>query len=153
MQLNKQLKWQLFVDGASRNNPGLSGAGIYLAKEHKKEVALGFFLGIKTNNQAEYLALLIGVVIALPKIKSDHLQIKSDSLLLVNQLNGIYQVKNPELKLLHRKALNLLAPISYEIVHVLRAENEVADKLANLGIDHKIALSPDIKKELNEVSI
>ena len=146
-------KWQLFVDGASRNNPGPAGAGIYLVKEHKKELAQGFFLGHKTNNQAEYLALIIGLILAIPKIEQDQLQIVSDSLLLVNQLNGIYRVKNPELQILHHKVKNLLANTNYTVVHVLREHNIIADEMANLGIDQKIALSPEIKAKLHEASL
>lgn len=146
-------KWQLFIDGASRNNPGPAGAGIYLVKESKKELAQGFFLGNKTNNQAEYLALIIGLILALPKVGQDHLQIVSDSLLLVNQLNGVYRVKNPELQILYHKAKSLLAQNNYTVVHVLRAHNVIADEMANLGIDQKIALSPEIKAKLHEASL
>ena len=53
--------WKLFIDGASRNNPGRSGAGVYLLKNEKPVYQEGFYLGIKTNNEAEYLALLLGV--------------------------------------------------------------------------------------------
>lgn len=150
--MNKKNKWQLFVDGASRNNPGPSGAGIYLTKNHAKEFAQGFFLGIKTNNQAEYLALLIGLIIAIPRIEQDCLEIVSDSLLLVNQLNGIYRVKNPELQILHQKALNLLSTIDYTVVHVLRAKNVNADEMANIGIDQKIAIPAEIKVKLHETN-
>jgi len=148
-----KIKWQLFVDGASRNNPGPSGAGIYLTKNHQKELALGFYLGTKTNNQAEYLALLIGLIITIPKVKNHHLQIVSDSLLLVNQLNGVYKVKNLELQILHAKAMHLLANVSYEVVHVLREKNKFADEMANFGIDHRIAITPEIKEKLNEAGI
>ena len=151
--MDTKIKWQLFVDGASRNNPGPSGAGIYLAKDHQKEFAHGFFLGTKTNNQAEYLALLIGIILALPKIKHDHLRIVSDSLLLVNQLKGLYRVKNPELQILHGKALKLLKGISYDVVHVLREKNKLADEMANFGIDHKVALSHEIKEKLHEAGL
>src|SRR5437867_2256163 len=54
--------WKLSVDGASRNNPGPAGAGIYLIKNEHVVEASGYALGVKTNNQAEYLALLIGLV-------------------------------------------------------------------------------------------
>ena len=151
--MDQKNKWHLFVDGAARNNPGPAGAGIYLTKHQKKELALGFFLGTKTNNQAEYLALLIGLILTLPKIGSDHLQIVSDSLLLVNQLNGIYRVKNPELQILHHKALKLLANISYDVVHVLREKNKFADEMANFGIDNQITLSYEIKEKLNEANL
>lgn len=143
----------MFVDGAARNNPGPAGAGIYLVKDKQKELAQGFFLGTKTNNQAEYLALIIGLIVSMPKVGQEHLQIVSDSLLLVNQLNGIYRVKNPELQVLYQKARKLLSLISYDVIHVLREKNLDADKMANLGIDHKIALTPEIKEILHDTSL
>lgn len=151
--MHKKVKWQLFVDGASRNNPGPAGAGIYLVKDQHKELEKGFFLGTKTNNQAEYLALIIGLIISIPKVGQDHLQIVSDSLLLVNQLNGIYRVKNPELQILYQKAVKLLNLVSYDVVHVLRHKNQEADKMANLGIDHKITLTPEIKAKLHDACL
>lgn len=53
--------WKLFIDGASRNNPGPSGIGIFLLKNDQPFVSEGFFIGVKTNNQAEYLALVVGL--------------------------------------------------------------------------------------------
>ncbi len=143
-------KWQLFVDGAARNNPGPAGAGIYLTKNQAKNYANGFYLGHKTNNQAEYLALLIGLIIAVPKVSNDHLQIVSDSLLLVNQIKGIYRVKNAELQILHQKVMRLLNLISYDVKHVLREHNKHADEMANLGIDQQIAITPEIKAQMHE---
>lgn len=151
--MHKKAQWHLFVDGASRNNPGPAGAGIYLTKDHQKEFAGGFFLGTKTNNQAEYLALIIGLIIAIPKVEHEQLQIVSDSLLLVNQIKGIYRVKNPDLKLLHTKAMQFLNLVNYEVVHVLREKNKKADEMANLGVDQKIALSPEIKAKLHETNL
>src|SRR5437762_9477283 len=55
------VEWQLYVDGASRNNPGFSGAGIFITKNSIPCYKQGFFLGIKTNNQAEYLACILGM--------------------------------------------------------------------------------------------
>jgi ribonuclease HI len=152
--LHKKTKWQLFIDGASRNNPGPSGAGIYLVKNHEKESAYGFFLGTKTNNQAEYLALVIGLIIAIPKLEShDDLEIISDSQLLINQINGLYQVKNPDLKILYNQAIKLLEDVAYHARHVLRADNQNADAMANLGIDQKIAITPEIKAKLHEIKL
>ncbi len=64
------------------------------------------------------------------------LQIRSDSELLVRQLNGVYRVKDEKLKVLYRKALDLLGRLeAYRIIHVRREHNKLADRLANLGID------------------
>jgi len=130
--------WKLYIDGASRNNPGPSGAGIYILKDDVPVEQSGFFLGTKTNNQAEYLALLLGLLVIKEKLGSnDMLLIISDSQLLVRQIEGRYKVKNPGIKQLHDIARILLHGISYDVAHVLRHENTQADALANLGVDKK----------------
>lgn len=136
-----KIHWTLFIDGAARNNPGPAGAGVYLLKNAEEAYKQGFFLGVKTNNQAEYLALLIGIFIlnqyATP---NDTIRIVSDSQLLVKQFTGEYAVRHPELKPLHLLARTLLQRNHVHIEHVLRADNSNADQLANLGIDKKIPL-------------
>lgn len=132
-------RWQLYVDGASRNNPGLSGAGIYLLKESVPVVKQGFFLEIKTNNQAEYLALLLGLFFAQRHMGPlDTLLINSDSELMVKQLKGHYSIKNAELRRLYDCVMERLQTLTYSIRHVLRKDNAVADKLANVGIDKRL---------------
>lgn len=137
-------KFELFIDGASRNNPGPAGAGIYLLKDNICILEKGFYLGSKTNNQAEYIALIIGLDLSLqlikPELNNNILNIFSDSLLLVNQIKGIYKVKNPDLILLYQKSKNLLSACQYQITHVLREKNKFADKLANYGIDNKTCI-------------
>ncbi len=130
--------WKLFTDGASRNNPGPSGAGIFLLKNDYAAEKYGAYLGSKTNNQAEYLALILGIFF-LKKYacKGDLALLVSDSQLLVRQIKGEYKVKNPELKKLHALAHELLKDVTYNIVHVLREENKEADALANHGVDKK----------------
>jgi ribonuclease HI len=134
--------WKLFVDGASRNNPGPSGAGIYIIKNDHVVEQLGYYLGIKTNNQAEYLALIIGLLfLNKNRVSGDYVMICSDSQLLVRQIEGAYKVKNPLLKPLHALAKKLLADIKYTIAHVMREDNSNADELANNGIDKKVFLN------------
>lgn len=129
---------KLFIDGASRKNPGPSGAGVYLVKEDKSCTKKGFYLGTKTNNQAEYYALLLGVFYAKKMLEEhDVLHIISDSELLVKQLKGEYKVKNESLKELYGCAFDLLGDINYVVCHVLREYNQEADALANQGIDVK----------------
>ena len=131
-------QWELFVDGASRNNPGLSGIGMYLIKNGKPLLKDSFFIGVKTNNEAEYYALLLGISYAKDLMhSSDRLIIFSDSELVVRQIKGIYKVRKMELKKIYLKVLSLLRDINYSIRHVDRAENSVADALANEGIDKK----------------
>lgn len=130
--------WKLFVDGAARNNPGPAGAGLALFKGEEPVEMRGFYLGSKTNNQAEYFALLLGIFYLKKHLcGGDFVVIVSDSQLLVRQVQGAYRVKNAELKLLHELATTQLGDFMYNIVHVLREENKEADALANQGIDKK----------------
>lgn len=141
--VSKAAHWKLFVDGASRNNPGPSGAGVYLVKNGEPLEQRGFFLGIKTNNQAEYLALLLGLYLVNKQFRvGDHLEVVSDSQLLIRQLQGVYQVKNNDLQALHAVAKKMLSRLKHTTMHVLRHENVHADRLANEGLDKKIKV-PD----------
>ena len=135
MNSNSEIK--VYIDGASRNNPGHSGAGVYLVKDETIIVQQGFYLGVKTNNQAEYLAFLLAIQ---HMNKSDKLIIISDSQLLVRQISGIYSVKNPELKRMFDCAIGLLKGYNYQLQHVLREHNKIADRLANHGIDKRVPL-------------
>lgn len=132
-------RWHLYIDGASRNNPGPAGAGVYLLKDSVAVIKQGFFLGVKTNNQAEYLALLLGLHCAHKHVSTtDFLVISTDSQLLARQLTGEYAVKHPDLQPLFMQAKKMLASFNYGIRHVMRTDNTVADHLANIGIDKKI---------------
>ena len=133
-------KWTLFTDGASRRNPGPSGAGIYIMKNEEPFFKKGVFLGTKTNNQAEYLALVLGIYYIKKNIEfNDALFIMSDSELLIRQMKGEYQVKNKELKQLFQLSHELLQNIHHSFCHVLREYNKEADSMANHGIDSKVA--------------
>ena len=141
------IAWSLYVDGASRNNPGAAGAGIYLIKEQEAVVKTGVYLGIKTNNQAEYMALLLGLLYAQKYMHAnDTLAVKSDSQLIVRQLSGHYAVKHPELKKLFKHVVALL-PHTYKVCHIPREENAIADKLANMGIDKKIPIPEEFLQQ------
>ncbi len=140
--LEKQIKslslentYKLFSDGASRGNPGLAGAGYIILDENGEEVFSGKkFLHEKTNNEAEYLALIL----ALEKIHElgiNRVDIFMDSELVVKQLKGEYKVKNRRLKPLYERVLTLLENFDYKIFHVKREKNKSADKLANRAID------------------
>ncbi len=135
------LQWKLYIDGASRNNPGPAGAGVVILKDGSMVHDEGFYLGKKTNNQAEYLALLLGIFVVKQLMHTDdQLMIISDSELMVRQLQGAYKVKNAELKKLFSVAKELLNGVSCQVQHVLREENKEADKMANKGIEKKHAV-------------
>ena len=146
---------KLFVDGAARNNPGPAGAGMYILKDGKPLEEHGFFLGSKTNNQAEYCALLIGLYFACKHLQAKHdfLEVISDSQLLIRQLQGAYKVKNSELIPLHTAAKTILKDFKHITLHVLRHENVEADRLANEGIDKKIKVPDECRAFLAKHSV
>ena len=130
----------LFIDGASRGNPGRSGAGIWITNgEGEKISEVSRYLGQKTNNEAEYWALLIGLREA-KRLRGDSIQIFTDSQLVERQIKGVYRVRDLNLRALHRTVIeNLKTFSSFEIESVPREENEKADRLANQAIQRRIA--------------
>ncbi|OGB83255.1 hypothetical protein A3F66_03435 [candidate division TM6 bacterium RIFCSPHIGHO2_12_FULL_32_22] len=148
-------RWQLFVDGASRNNPGLAGAGVFVKKNNKPVATKAFFLNNKTNNEAEYLSLILGLLVVENAQfgEKDFLEIISDSELLVNQILGKYRVKKPELQKFFNLAKKILNKINYNIKHTLRENNKEADKLANEAIDKKSKISEDLLSQLDAYGI
>lgn len=122
---------KVYTDGASRGNPGKAGVGIYC---EDTDLRIHRYLGIKTNNEAEYMA----VIIALQEINDDNLQFFLDSELVVKQLNGEYKVKKPELQVLHKTIKDLIGQRIVSFTWIPRNKNFVADSLANIAIDkHK----------------
>ncbi len=137
----------LYVDGASRGNPGRAGAGVWITDgEGKKILERARYLGCKTNNQAEYLALLLGLKEA-KRLGGESLRIFTDSELVERQVKGLYRVRHPNLRSLHNLVLeNMKAFSSFEIESIPREQNREADLLANRAIDGRIA------KEKGEIS-
>ncbi len=131
----------IHADGASRGNPGESGAGVVIADESGKTLKeWKSYLGITTNNVAEYRALLLALEKA-SALGARRVIINLDSELVVRQLAGEYKVREAHLKSLHEKALELLGTFAkYRLRHVPREENRRADQLANEAIDQKIRL-------------
>ncbi len=141
--------WLVAIDGASRNNPGQAGAGVFMKKDNEIVCQEGFYLGVKTNNQAEYLALLIALHFLQEYANPDDvIRIISDSELLVKQVAGKYRVHNEELKLLHSFAKQILKHKKIDIFHVMREDNKDADKLANDGITKKKPLPQSLIQQL-----
>lgn len=144
--------WKMHIDGAARNNPGPAGAGVCIFKESVPVVQKGFFLGTRTNNQAEYLSLLLGLYLVKPLLRlHDRIHIISDSQLLVRQIIGKYTVKDTHLRKLHGHAISWLTGLSFDIMHIDRSKNECADALANEGIDKKIPLPEEFIQKLSEL--
>lgn len=129
-----------FCDGGSRGNPGPAGFGVSIQNQAGEKVAeLSEFLGIKTNNFAEYSGLLAALAFALEGDYAE-LRVVADSELMVKQIRGQYRVKSPDLKPLYDEAKRRIAALdSFQIQHVLRGKNREADRLANEAMDRGMA--------------
>ncbi len=125
------------VDGASRGNPGPSATGVIAWDSKGNEIfSYGRYLGSKfTNNVAEYSALLDALQTC-ARHGYTHLNVFSDSQLMVRQINGRYKVKNPAIRVLFDKARSAIVKLeSFSIHHVPRCDNIDADRLANEALD------------------
>ena len=127
-------------DGASRGNPGPAGIGVQITDDDGAVVAeIARGIGETTNNVAEYTAVIEGLARA-DELGAATVTLRSDSLLLINQLTGRYRVKSAHLEPLHRRARAIAAGfdgVSFE--HVRRELNQEADRLANEGVDRWLA--------------
>jgi len=124
------------VDGGSRGNPGPSGYGAYITDGEGKRVAeLGEFLGVQTNNFAEYSGLIAALEYAVEHGYGT-VKVVSDSELLVKQMKGQYKVRSEALLAIYGEAKALIRKLDrFEIRHVLRHLNKDADRLANDAMD------------------
>ena len=128
-------------DGASRGNPGLSGAGFVIWDEEKKIFEGSSFISDNaTNNYAEYMALILALEKCI-ELNLKNIIIKGDSKLVIQQIQGNYKVKSDSLKPLYEKVVLELKQFSYlKFIHIKRSLNKDADKLANLAIDEKLSI-------------
>lgn len=125
------------IDGASRGNPGNASYGVVINSNGKKYV-LKKFLGIATNNKAEYEALLAVLNWAFEN-KIEFLKVFSDSKLLVEQIRGKYKAKSENLKKLHKEAMEKINKIpKFQIYYIKREYNKEADKVANECLDESL---------------
>lgn len=134
---------QINTDGGSRNNPGPAAVGVYASSENKEVFTISHYLGIATNNEAEYQ----GVIYALKYLKENQISAEKttfvlDSELIVKQITGVYKVKQDHLQSLKNQVLALIAELSdsnlikdLTFVNVLREKNKDADKLVNQALD------------------
>lgn len=130
------------IDGGARGNPGPAGIGVVLEEDGRAREEYYAYLGTKTNNVAEYAALLLLLARSVER-KATELVVRSDSELLVKQMLGVYRVKNPVLQTLHTAARRQMARISkVTFRHVPREENREADLLANRAMDERDSSGP-----------
>ena len=137
------MEFVLYADGGSRGNPGPAGAGsVVFDSVGKRVVEVADYLGVATNNIAEYEAVIRGLKALLAEYSPEVFQsarvvIRMDSKLVIEQLKGVYRVKHPNLVPRYLELKNLIARnfpnVAYE--HVRREFNKDADALANEAMD------------------
>jgi len=130
---------EVYIDGASRGNPGTAAAGFIVIHPGGEEpYRHGRVLGRQTNNFAEYTALLdaLRYLNDIKRLSAEDIIIHSDSELLVRQLNGTYRVRSSRLKPLYEEAKRMLAGRkNIRITHVNREKNREADRIVNVVLD------------------
>lgn len=137
------MHFTLYADGGSRGNPGPAGAGaVVFDSLGKRVLEVADYLGVATNNIAEYEAVLRGLTKLRDEFLPEHLNsakvtVKMDSKLVVEQLKGNYKVKHPNLVPRYLEVKNIVARSfpNIEYVHVRRELNKDADELANRAMD------------------
>jgi ribonuclease HI len=130
----------MYTDGGSRNNPGPAAVGVFIETLKKQ---YGHYIGEKTNNEAEYEAVILGLgkikhLIGKDKAKKTEVEIFLDSEFVQRQMNHQYKVKEPELQKLFLEVWNLMLDFGkVAFNHIPREKNKVADKLVNEALDEK----------------
>jgi ribonuclease HI/GNAT superfamily N-acetyltransferase len=142
-------KLVIYTDGASRGNPGPAAIGVVIQDESGRPVAtISQNLGEATNNQAEYRAIIAGLEKALA-LNATHVELRSDSELVVHQLSGKYRVKNEGLKPLVQKVGVLRTKFSsLAVSYIPREKNMAADRLANQALDGKKVREPAVASDI-----
>lgn len=127
-------KLEIYIDGASKGNPGPSGIGVVICRGEETIKNISTFIGNATNNIAEYTALIYALQEAF-KLKAETVKINTDSQLLHRQLNRTYKVKSPNILGLYNQVMQLISAFKeVSITNIPRENNKGADKLATLAI-------------------
>ena len=129
------MKHQVFCDGASRSNPGDASIGVSISLDGKEIHSISREIGIATNNEAEYQALIDGLNYCIDN-SINEVDVFLDSKLVIEQVNKNYKVKAHNLKEFNSQVENMIKEFKYiEFNHVYREDNKRADQLANLALD------------------
>lgn len=131
------MKLTIQTDGGARGNPGPAGIGVVVLNEHGKVLEEhAKYLGVTTNNQAEYKAVILGLERAVA-LGATSVEVIADSELIVRQASGEYKVKHPELakRFLELKNLETRLGGHVRYRHVRREQNKHADRLSNIAMD------------------
>jgi len=124
----------IYTDGASIGNPGKVGIGFVMYRRNQLLTRKSIYLGIQSNNFAEYMALIFALA-ELLHLGERKCQVFTDSQLLCEQINGAYKVKNKNIYPLFILAKNLIQKLeSFSISHIAREQNQEADQLAKEAV-------------------
>ncbi len=135
LRRSSSLIYQIFCDGASRSNPGDASIGVSISLDGKEIHTISRKIGIATNNEAEYQALIDGLNYCIENSIKE-IEVFLDSNLVVEQVNKNFKVKAGNLKVLNSQVENMIKEFEYiEFKHVYREENKRADQLANMALD------------------
>jgi len=130
------LKYQIYCDGASRSNPGDASIGVSISLDGKEIHTISREIGIATNNEAEYQALIDGLNYCIEN-SINEVDVFLDSKLVIEQVNKNFKVKAKNLKEFNIQVENLIKEFKYiEFNHVYREDNKRADHLANMALDN-----------------
>jgi ribonuclease HI len=133
LNINKVI---IYTDGAARGNPGPAAIGVIIKDEAGRTVAdISRRLSATTNNRAEYRAIIAALEKAV-SLGARNVVLKSDSELIVKQINGLYKIKNTALRPLYQEVVRLIGALeSFSIAYIPREQNRQADALANKALD------------------
>lgn len=125
---------EIYIDGASKGNPGPSGIGVVVCKDGETIKNVSNYIGEATNNIAEYTALIFGLREGIA-LNAQSISVNTDSQLLYRQIKKIYKIKNLNILKLYNQAVGLMSAFKdVSIKHIPREINKGADKLANKAL-------------------
>lgn len=134
-------KFEIYIDGASKGNPGPSGIGVVICQSGRVVKNISSFIGHTTNNVAEYTALIYALQEALI-LKAESVRIMTDSQLLARQLSKEYKVRNANISLLYSQVTHLFPGFKEIIIqNIPREENKAADRLATEAVKREFKKS------------
>lgn len=133
---------RVFTDGGARGNPGPAAVGVVILDEKDNMISKsGKFIGVTTNNVAEYSALIEALEL-LKEIDAYRIVFYTDSNLVYSQIKGLWKIKSPDLKVLNEQAKKMLYSLpNYDFVHIPREKNKDADRLVNKALDERMKSS------------
>lgn len=133
------MEFKLYTDGGSRWNPWEAGIWVYITDMWWKEIEKRYkYLGIKTNNQAEYTAVLLWIQRCV-ELWAKKVMLYADSKLVVEQLSWRWKIKKQELQIIHKDITDIILKSNIQVTYhwIPREENTEADRLSNVAMDTK----------------